>query len=532
MRILFAFVIICLSLLVKAQNVPQYINYQTLIRNVDGTYIANKSVSLRLSIVRDAPAGLPIYQEVHDSETNDYGLVNLKIGDGMSSNDFSAIDWGDGPYYIQTEMSVYGGVYEEIGVSPFSSVPYALYAQSSGTPLQEGVGVAIQDNTISARHDEALWNTQKIQNVDVSPASPNVGDVLVFDGQKWIPGQAPNAKVPAGTSVISTNPESPEGYGFTGNTLSTTKTVGEWTLMTSMNYPRRHAAVAACNGQVFVFGGEDNNIFQTRYVEAYNPINNTWSILNEMPVGSTQASAVESGGMIYISGGLREGSNLGSDRVDVYDPVAHTWSSIASMKEGRWNHSLLEIKGKLYAVGGLRSLSGDDRIATIEEYNFDTNSWAVIADIPIPLAQSRAVYCNGEIFVVAGAEERANSYTVSNRVIAYNLETQQWSEKGSINESRIAFAIDVVDNQIVVAGGINKGVKMNSAELFSPETDTWLHINNISELKNGSMACVVNESMYVIGGQRKQNAINIKLGTVEKLNVQQITEKMYIYVAQ
>lgn len=532
MRILFAFVIICLSLLVKAQNVPQYINYQTLIRNVDGTYIASKRVSLRLSIIKDSPTGLLIYQEVHDTETNDYGLVNLKIGDGISDDDFSAINWGDGPYYIQTEMSVEGGVFEEIGISPFSSVPYALYAQSSGTALQEGPGIAIVDNTIAARNDAALWNAGKIQNVDVSPTAPEVGDVLVFDGQKWMPGQAQNAKVPAGTSVISVNPESPAGYGFTGNTLTTTKTVGEWTQVSPMKNSRRYPAVSDCNGKIYVFGGEEDGNFTTNYVEVYDPLADSWSDLEPMTIERTLAYAASYKGKIYISGGFEDNSQTGSSRVEVYEPATNTWSRIADMNNGRWNHTLIAANDKLYAIGGLQSLRSEARVSSIEEYDFDANTWTIITIIPDHLASALGVYCNGEIYLVAGSENVGDSYTVSDKVIAYDLNLGEWNEKAPVLEARISYAIGVVNDKIIIAGGIKDGQHMGSSEIYSPATNTWLQIGDINPVRNCIRGVVLNNQMYLVGGQKREGNVNPKVNTIEKLNLAEKNEVMYIHTAQ
>ena len=75
-----------------------------------------------------------IYEETHTKQTDENGLINLEIGMGVVvSGDFSSIDWSIGSYFLQVETDPTGGTtYSIAGVSQLLSVPYALYAKTSG----------------------------------------------------------------------------------------------------------------------------------------------------------------------------------------------------------------------------------------------------------------------------------------------------------------------------------------------------------------------------------------------------------------
>ncbi len=103
-------------------QVPQGINYQAVLHDTDGV-IKNEMVTLNMSILRDTPTGDTVYAEEHTKTTNEYGLVNLVIGQGTTTEDFSTINWSNGPYYIKTEVN---GI--EMSTQQLMSVPYALYA--------------------------------------------------------------------------------------------------------------------------------------------------------------------------------------------------------------------------------------------------------------------------------------------------------------------------------------------------------------------------------------------------------------------
>ena len=61
----------------------------------------------------------------HDTETNDFGIYMLLIGEGNGSDDLRTIDWSDSDYYIETVIRIDGGE-ELVSVSRLNSVPYAL----------------------------------------------------------------------------------------------------------------------------------------------------------------------------------------------------------------------------------------------------------------------------------------------------------------------------------------------------------------------------------------------------------------------
>ena len=74
-----------------------------------------------------------MYTETQTVTTNTNGLVSLEIGMGYTSDDFNAIDWSAGPYFIKTETDPTGGSsYTITGTSQLMSVPFAMYAKTSG----------------------------------------------------------------------------------------------------------------------------------------------------------------------------------------------------------------------------------------------------------------------------------------------------------------------------------------------------------------------------------------------------------------
>lgn len=86
----------------------------------------NQAVEIRLRILHGEPFSEAVTDETFQEETNEFGLVNLVIG-SIDSNDFAAIDWGNGPFYL--EVTLNGSL---MGTSELLSVPYALYSGNAG----------------------------------------------------------------------------------------------------------------------------------------------------------------------------------------------------------------------------------------------------------------------------------------------------------------------------------------------------------------------------------------------------------------
>ena len=59
--------------------------------------------------------------------------MNLQLGTGtVQSGTFSSIDWGNGPYFVETAADVSGGTgYVTLSTTQVYELPYALYSKSN-----------------------------------------------------------------------------------------------------------------------------------------------------------------------------------------------------------------------------------------------------------------------------------------------------------------------------------------------------------------------------------------------------------------
>ncbi|WP_346864335.1 hypothetical protein [uncultured Draconibacterium sp.] len=127
---------------------PEKMSYQAVIRNSSDALVINTQIGMQISILQGSANGTAVYIETQEPTTNANGLVSLEIGAGTTNDDFTSIDWANGPYFIKTETDPTGGIsYTITGTSQLLSVPYALHAKTAETILG---GITETDPTFTA----------------------------------------------------------------------------------------------------------------------------------------------------------------------------------------------------------------------------------------------------------------------------------------------------------------------------------------------------------------------------------------------
>ena len=172
MRLLYTTFLALMSLALFSQS-PEKINYQSIVRDLAGNVIQNQPISLRMSILSDSINGTIVYQETFQPTTNNFGLVNIKIGEGTPViATMSSVDWSNGPFFLESAVDATGGTnYIVVSTSQFMSVPYALYASES--PLD-----TTQVQNIVNQQTNNFLDSSSIQNM-IDSSVVNIDSTLI-----------------------------------------------------------------------------------------------------------------------------------------------------------------------------------------------------------------------------------------------------------------------------------------------------------------------------------------------------------------
>ncbi len=122
---------VILSLSIFAQT-TELISYKAVLRNSNNQIISNEIVGMQIQIKQSMFDNTSVYSEIHYPLTTESGLISVQIGGGISTDNFSLIDWSKGPYFIQIEIDPNGGTnYSISSISELLSVPYAFHATTA-----------------------------------------------------------------------------------------------------------------------------------------------------------------------------------------------------------------------------------------------------------------------------------------------------------------------------------------------------------------------------------------------------------------
>ncbi len=113
---------------VEAQN---SFAYQAVIRNAKGELVSNQEISMQFSLIYE---GQVVYSETHTPKTNQYGNVQVNVGEGTAvSGKFADVPWSSMKVMMKIEADPSGGnSYIDFGTIQLQPAPYAMYAPAAG----------------------------------------------------------------------------------------------------------------------------------------------------------------------------------------------------------------------------------------------------------------------------------------------------------------------------------------------------------------------------------------------------------------
>lgn len=228
-----------------AQNAPQKFNYQAVARDASGTLMANKTIGISITLANSISTSN--FTETHTVTTNSFGLFSVLIGGGTTTTgSFSSINWSAGQVSISVAIDLNAtGTYTSIGSAQLLSVPYALYANQSGTgsgggtTYVSGGGLRIQGNKILANVDAITMDTltggviglkrvpgtliDSVPSAKIGRSGATVGQVLKWNGTSWVPSSDQTGAT--GSGITSLNSLSVTNQDFGVGSIGTDFTI-------------------------------------------------------------------------------------------------------------------------------------------------------------------------------------------------------------------------------------------------------------------------------------------------------------------
>jgi N-acetylneuraminic acid mutarotase len=179
------------------------------------------------------------------------------------------------------------------------------------------------------------------------------------------------------------------------------------------------------------------------------------------------------------------------------------WETLTSKNEipDRSECGMAASDGKLYVVGG------GGGIKSVEMFDPATMTWTKKAEAPIEMHHFQAVSLDKKIYVLqAFYQGPYPNQIVSPNIYIYDIEKDAWTKGLEVpaDRRRAGAGAAVYHGKIYLVAGIQHGHSSGTTNMFDvydPVANTWTKLKDAPHIRDHSMACVVKDKLYAIGGR-------------------------------
>jgi N-acetylneuraminic acid mutarotase len=194
------------------------------------------------------------------------------------------------------------------------------------------------------------------------------------------------------------------------------------------------------------------------------------------------------------------------------------WKVLENTNEAspRHENTFVELDGKFYAIGGRT-----DR--PVEEFDPKTNTWTVLAEVPMNFQHFQAIAFKGEIYVIgAFTGEYPHEKPIPNFLI-FNPKTKTWRDGPKIPQDRLRGSVGAFTrgDKIYLVCGIIDGHwdgHVSWFDEYDTKTGIWKILPDAPRPRDHFSATMVGNSVYVAGGRTSHAAI----GKVLELTIPEV----------
>lgn len=214
-------------------QVPSQFTYQAVVRDANGSLVANGNVGLQMTLLQGSATGTAVWSSTQTVTTNANGLFTVAVGAGGASLD--DVDWSQGPYFLKSEVDPTGGNnYTVSTVQQLLSVPYAMRAatvesHSLADAASQGNAVQSQIKQVSDPTEDLDAVNLRTLNAALALMQQRIDSISGGSGQTtgdWVDLGLPSGLLWATHNVGATSPEDFGDYYAWGET--TTKQTYNW----------------------------------------------------------------------------------------------------------------------------------------------------------------------------------------------------------------------------------------------------------------------------------------------------------------
>lgn len=287
-----------------------------------------------------------------------------------------------------------------------------------------------------------------------------------------------------------------------------------WRTVAPSPVARSETASAVVDGKLYVFGGFIKSSVDPfprpiSRSDVYNPENNTWRRIADLPTPLTHTSTAVDGRNIYLAGGYpgkpTGGQRYATKAVWRYNVDTNTWLAMPTLPEARGGGALALLGRKLHFFGGSDINRLDKRNHWV--LSLGDTRWTAAAPLPSPRNHLGDAVLGGKIYAIAGQRGQDSNSVTSTSVYMWNpAKPNIWTSVAPMPRPRshIGAATFVMDGRIIVAGGeISHAKSVSDVTAYDPKLNSWKAVTPLPiSLHSGAAGSIENQIFYTMGNNK------------------------------
>ncbi|XP_072051689.1 ectoderm-neural cortex protein 1-like [Amphiura filiformis] len=243
-----------------------------------------------------------------------------------------------------------------------------------------------------------------------------------------------------------------------------------------------------------VIGGMKTDRSWSRDIVYYDPSQQEWNCLTELPFQTTDYSVSALGTSIYITGGYKKDSEDATGEVWKFDTLGEQWIELNNLNVPRFNHTSTTLDGCLYVIGGENDNSG---ITELEMYNPDTNSWEILGETNEMESNITAAGIDNKLFITGWLVHPRQTCVTQ----CFDLQTKECLVLPCSGLNRQIFPTVLLSGSIYLLGAS----RIKEVSKYNPTTYQLAKVEPMRYKRNSPSAAVVGGKIYVTGGELRHH---------------------------
>jgi hypothetical protein len=221
-----------------------------------------------------------------------------------------------------------------------------------------------------------------------------------------------------------------------------------------------------------------------------------------LPFANSEMAVAETNGVIYVLGGYPSSREV-QTTVQAYDVASDTWDIVAPLPLPLHHPVAIGFEGKVYSLGGQSTMTTDGDTGRSFAFDPVQNAWTELATMPTARGAGAGAVV-GDVIYVGGGRPPAN-----NAFEAYDVSEDAWTELPPLpleTNQRNHLAAAAIGTRIYFAGGRYDGGGFSDPmtdrlDVFDTVSKTWLRSPPMLRARGGVNGVLAFGCFHVWGGE-------------------------------